>query len=342
MRGLRIAHIIIITDLQHLFAALGFISQELLIMTMVSVVISAHNASPWIAETLESIFAQTFRDFELIVVDDGSTDDTRQVVARYGPSVRLITIGRSGKSTGKNTGIRAAKGDYIAFVDADDLWTPEKLELQVELLRRQPDLAWAYADGYLFDDSTGKTVGRFGQIARLHSGNILRSLLLVDFIASPTPIVRRDILERVGCFDETLLRHQPEDWDLWLRIAADYPVGLVNQPLVRYRLHAASLTAREEPRSALEGQVFVVERAVARHPECLGNLRNRAIANLYLGTGRVMARNGNTAEAREMFAWAIRLAPYDLRHYGYWLATFTGAGLGNLIAMRRWMRGPLL
>jgi GT2 family glycosyltransferase len=305
----------------------------------ISVVTAVRNASPWIAETIESVLQQTCPPHELIVVDDGSTDDTCEVVSRYRSSLRLIRIDARGKSVGKNVGIRAASGDYIAFIDGDDLWLPQKLEVQAKVLLARPGLAWVYSDSFLFEGNTDKSLGTFGQISCLHEGNVLRSLLLCDFIPALTVVVRRDVFQDVGDFDEKLLRYQPEDWDLWLRIAAVYPVALVNEPLARYRVHASSLTALETPEFALQGQRDVIELAVARSPE-LRLLRHKAIANACVGTGRVSARNGQLRMARKMFADAMSVEPRNLRHYGYWLATFFGSFVvKKAIALRRLLSG---
>lgn len=305
----------------------------------VSVVISPYNAAVWIAETLDSVLAQTFSNIEIIVVDGGSTDRTVEIVSRYGSPVRLMADGRCSKSVGKNKGVSASQGNYVAFVDADDLWLPQKLELQLQLLRERADLGWAYADVYLFEDNRLNNLATFGKSTRLYAGDILPRLLLNDFIPSPTPLIRRWVLDSVGYFDETLLRHQPEDWDLWLRLAAYSPVGLVNQPLARYRLHSESLMAREDPQLALDGQITIVERALARDPKRLGPLKNRAIANRYVQAGRSMAGQGNTRDAREMFARAIQYCPGQWQTYIFLITTLFGQKMiARLVKWNRWRR----
>ena len=288
----------------------------------ISVVISPYNAELWVADTLDSVLAQTFSDMEIIVVDGGSADRTVEIVSSYGLPVRLIADGRCSKSTGKNKGISASQGNYIAFVDADDLWLPQKIELQLQLLRERPDLGWAYTDGYLFEDNTPNNLITFGKLAYLCEGNILPWLLLNDFIPSPTPLIRRQVLDSVGCFDETLLRHQPEDWDLWLRIAACSPVGLVNQPLVRYRIHSESLMAREDPQLALDGKITIIEHAVARDPSRLALLRARAMANCYRQAAGTYARKERWTEARRMYVRAIKSSPGLASAYAGWVACF--------------------
>ena len=288
----------------------------------ISVIISPYNAELWVAETLDSVLAQTFSNIEIIVVDGGSTDRTVEIVSRYGSPVRLIAEGRCTKSVGKNTGIRASQGNCVAFVDADDLWLPQKIELQLQLLRERPDLGWVYTDGYLFEDNTPNNLTTFGKLARLYAGDILPRLLLNDFIPSPTPLIRRQVLDRVGYFDETLLRHQPEDWDLWLRLAAFSPVGLVNQPLVRYRMHSESLMAREDPQLALDGKISIIERAVARDPSRLASLRARAMGHCYRQAAGTYAKKERWTEARQMYVRAIKFSPGLASAYAGWAACF--------------------
>jgi len=291
-------------------------------LLLVSVIISPYNAELWIAETLDSVLAQTFSDIEIIVVDGGSTDHTVDIVSRYGSQVRLISDGRCSKSVGKNKGINASQGNYVAFVDADDLWLPQKIELQMQLLREQPDLGWTYTDGYLFNDNDLNNLITFGKLSRLYEGDILPQLLLNDFIPSPTPLIRRPVLESVGYFDETLLRYQPEDWDLWLRLAASSRVGLVNRPLVRYRLHSESLMAREDIKLALDGKITIIEHAVARDPSRLAPLRSRALANSYKGIAGTYARKERWTEARRMYVNALKLSPGFASAYAGWVACF--------------------
>ena len=304
---------------------------------LVSVVIPAFNSAGWIAETLASILAQEYANLEIIVVDDGSADETTQVVARF-ERVKLIRKANGGPGSARNMGIRAAHGEYIALVDGDDLWLPGKLRLQMDLLART-GLAWVYCDGFIFDGQTGQNTWTFGRVKRLYQGDILEPLLLNNFIASPTPVIRRDVFEAAGYFDEAGPVHLPADWQQWLRIAARYPIGLVRRRLVRYRVHAGSFSVREDPLDAFDRQMRVIEWAVAREPARLGPLKQRAIANLRIGIGRSLARKGDLPAARQMFAAASRLAPTNVTAYVYWLGARAGGPLlrGGM-SMRHWLR----
>lgn len=312
-------------------------------MPCVSVVIIAFNAGTLIGETLDSILAQTFRDFEVIVVDNGSTDNTREVVSRYPAPVRLISGKRLTKSAGRNVGIRSARGEYIALVDADDLWLPEKLAMQIERLESLPTVRWVYSDCYTFDGRTGQTISTWSSRTRLCEGNILQPLLRDCIVASPTPVIHRTIFDEVGFFDESFLRHEPEDWDMWLRIAERYPVGLVNQPLARLRIHPGSLTAREDMWLTAEGVIAVVRRTLARNPEIPKGLQNRILADRYVSMGRGLAGAGRASEARALFSCAVKYHPWKVSAYLLWCSTWLGAAvLRRLRTINRARRGALI
>lgn len=293
-------------------------------MPKISVVITAYNASKWIAATLDSVLAQDFIDFEVIVIDDGSTDNTALVVADYGERVRCIYRPNGGQPSARNVGIRAARGEYIAFVDADDLWTKEKLRLQMDLLQKT-GLAWVYCDAFAFDDQSGKRLYRFGEVVRQLTGDILESLFFNHFIPSPTPVIRKSVFEHVGYFDEDL--QFSEDWNMWLKIAAHYPIGLVSMPLAGYRVHSTSMTGKGDPQIKLQGCLTVVERAVVREPIRLGTLRGQVCAKYYVAFGKAYASMRQTSTARTMFMKAIQCYPANPSAYIFWLSTWLGGTL---------------
>lgn len=306
-------------------------------MPQVSVIIPAYNAAPWIAETLASVLAQTLQDFEIIVVDDGSTDETAEIVAKI-EHIQYMHKANGGAASARNVGIRLARSEYIAFVDADDLWLPDKLYLQMELLR-QTGLEWVYSDAYAFDGRTGGTLFAFSKLRRQYSGDVLRPLFLGDFIPMPTPIVRRGVFDEVGYFDESPKAHGVEDWDMWLRIAARYPIGLVNCPLARHRVHAASTVQSELPSPLYGRNLYVIERAISREPERLARLRNQSIARLCIRIGQFSVRRNNLDTARELFAQALRLNPCAVDAYVYWLGCFANQPVRDAaIRLVQWLR----
>lgn len=207
-------------------------------MPLVSIVLPVYNGETTIAGTLRSIFAQTFSSFELLVIDDGSDDRTVDVVAGFQGDrrLRLIHQANAGQANARNRGIAEARGEWVAFIDADDWWLPQKLELQLAALEAEPEAAWAYCWTELVDDR-GRPTG--DRVTSPFFGQIAQPLLVTDFIASGSnPLVRRSALAEVGGFDPALV--PSEDWDLWLRLADRYPVALVPELLVLYRQRPTS------------------------------------------------------------------------------------------------------
>ena len=292
-------------------------------MPKISVVIPVYNGSKYIEETLNSVLNQSYKDFEIIVIDDGSTDNTSEIVNRFPSPVRLIQNKHNGKSFSRNIGIRAARGELISFVDADDLWMPNKLEVQIEYLKNHPEFEWIYSDCYIFEGSSEHIVDIWSRTAKkIYSGNILKQLLNDCLIPSPTPMVSRRIFDDVGFFDETFLRHQPEDWDMWLRIASRYPIGSINEPLALLRKHENSLTAKEDPLKTFEGIMYVVQRAISRDKERIGNLANKVLSSRYLSFGKGLARMSGRREARTMYFNALRYNPLNIKAYTFYLLQF--------------------
>jgi len=184
----------------------------------VSVIIPAYNAAAYIGETLDSVYAQTFADFETIVINDGSpdTEDLERTLERYPASLRYLKQQNSGAAAARNTGIRAANGEFVAFLDADDTWLPAFLEKQVNVLRRdRADVVWA--DAQLYGDSplAGHT---FMEVQPSHAEVTPENLLAVKVtVLTSTVVARRQPILEVGLFDVTLRRGQ--DFELWLRLA---------------------------------------------------------------------------------------------------------------------------
>jgi glycosyltransferase involved in cell wall biosynthesis len=299
----------------------------------VSVVIAAFNAERTLAETLESIAAQTFRDIEVIVVDDGSTDRTAGIAAGF-PQVICLRQPNRGPAAARNRGIAVARGRYVAFVDADDLWMPEKLERQVRYLDAHPEAGMVYSDAEVFDAASGKTLCRVSDKCRLYEGDVLERLFLKCFIPSPTPMVRRKVFEAVGSFDESRELEMAEDWAMWLRIAARWRVSVVREPLAKYRIHCASITHSSNADALYESKRKVVEQAVARNPERLEGMKSRVLAGIAVSAGLRHLKQGSKQDARRMFANAVRDWPWDLRSY-FCLAS---ACLPSLLLMgaKRW------
>jgi glycosyltransferase involved in cell wall biosynthesis len=247
-------------------------------------VIPAYNAEKYLEETLASVRAQTFSDYEILVVDDGSTDRTVQIASDY-DDVQLLLQPNRGSSAARNTGIRVARGTYVAFLDADDIWFPSKLEKQVAYLQAHPRIEWSYTDALVFDMPTGRTICRIGQRIRLHDGEILRPLLLRSFIPSATPVVKKTALVEAGLFDESRERRFAEDWSMWLRIAERHPVKLIDEPLARIRMHASNRSRLADPFERYRSARAILEQIMERNPGAAAGVRLRALTNIAISAG---------------------------------------------------------
>jgi glycosyltransferase involved in cell wall biosynthesis len=261
---------------------------------LVSIVIPTYNYARFVGHAIRSALGQTFADREVIVVDDGSTDDTRDVVGAFGDAVRSIHQPNGGLSAARNTGIRAARGRYVAFQDSDDIWLPDKLAHQVPVLEARPEVGLVYCDSIFFDDATGADMDRQSDRFEPRSGRVLEALITRgNFIASPTPLVRREVFEQAGLFDESL--RSCEDWDMWIRAAARWEVAYVPVALTRYRVHGNSMS-KNIPRMR-EAQLVVLRKTLA----ALGARdvdRAAAWRRLYVDTGLAFFTLGRYAEAR--------------------------------------------
>ena len=210
----------------------------------VSVIIPAYNCETYIADTLNSVLGQTLKDLELIVVDDGSTDRTREIVASYGAPVRLLTQANSGVCAARNYGIREATGQYICLMDHDDYWFPDKLALQLEQMCEHPETGlvystfiWWYPDveGVFPSPSSFDAALWPAGIDEEFSGWIYHLLLLDCWVLTSAALIRAEVFDKCGVFDESL--PYSEDWDLWLRISREYSFIKLNKPLTLYRQH---------------------------------------------------------------------------------------------------------
>ncbi|KYC39316.1 glycosyl transferase family A [Scytonema hofmannii PCC 7110] len=248
-------------------------------MPKISVVIPAYNSMQYLPETLESVLQQTFTDFEVLIINDGSSDNIIQWASEItDPRVKLISQKNQGVSVARNTGIAQSQGEYIAFLDADDLWEQTKLEKQVRYLDENPEVGLVHTSMALVDRN-GKSTGRV--MTSVAEGEVWKELVESNKIACSSVMVRRRCLEKVGGFEPNL--HFAEDWDLWIRISSHYSFAVLKEPLYYYRQIPTSLSKNL---AVLEQSFnFVIEKTFRCVPQELLYLKNRSYghANLCLG-----------------------------------------------------------
>lgn len=209
---------------------------------LISVIVPAYNTAGTILDSLDSVFAQTFKGYEVIVVDDGSPDNVNDVVKKaYGSKVKLISQPNQGLAGARNTGIKQAAGRYIAFLDSDDAWLPDKLAEQVKQIEEHPEADVLYTNCYFWDGK--KTLGEWTDVHQQKNGQIARELISREVMLPVlTTLVKADALQRAGMFDASL--RQVEDYDLWLRLALKGANFLAHAaPLAYYRLNPQGLSS---------------------------------------------------------------------------------------------------
>ncbi|MDP6673510.1 MAG: glycosyltransferase, partial [Gammaproteobacteria bacterium] len=228
---------------------------------LISIVVPAHNAATTIKETIDSVLRQTLTDFELLIIDDGSTDDTVKIVANITDSrVHCFSFANEGPSAARNRGIERTTGEFVAFLDADDLWLPGKLAAQVDALRRNPDAALAFSWSDSIDEA-GTFLKKGNHVPPEDS--VYEQLIVWNFLDNgSTPMIRRKTLSGAGAFDEGL--RYGEDWDMWLRLAYRYPIICIPEVHVLYRVRQSS--ASSNVTQLAEGTLKVLHLALDRLP----------------------------------------------------------------------------
>lgn len=216
-------------------------------MPKISIVIPTYNSGQYLAKAIDSVLSQTYRDFEIIVIDDGSTDNTKDMImecAKKNPDkVRYFYQKKSGPSAARNKGIIETKGDYIAFLDADDLWCQNKLSLQMEYFEKNPEITLS-ATEFEFIDSEGKLLGYSNRREKIPTDGYILNYIFEHYLLTSTIMLKKEVFKKIGFFDETL--QNAEDTDIQLRIATHFRIGLLEKRLVKYRQHDASLTRTKE------------------------------------------------------------------------------------------------
>ncbi|QLE56154.1 glycosyltransferase family A protein [Nostoc sp. TCL26-01] len=269
-------------------------------MPKVTVVIPSYNGMKYLPATVESVLQQTFRDIEILIINDGSTDNIIEWATQItDPRVRLISQENQGLSGARNTGIINAAGEYIAFIDADDLWLPTKLEKQVQCLDNSPQAGLAYT-WTAWTDETGKPTGVV--VASHVEGDVWEQMVVNDKISNgSSAMVRRVCFDKVGLFDRELT--SSEDRDMWIRLAAHYHFAVVKEPLTLYRRHSQSMS-KNRPKM-LKNIRRVFEKTFESVPTELLYLRNRSYAWIFLYTAWTCMDEKNYQEAIKFRQQAI-------------------------------------
>jgi glycosyltransferase involved in cell wall biosynthesis len=289
---------------------------------LVSIIVPNFNHARFIGDAIRSVLDQDYRNFEIVVVDDGSTDDSREVVAQFGRRVRYIWQDNQGLSAARNTGIRAAKGALIGLLDADDMYEPAFLSTLVTTLRADPGADGVYC-GYRFVDHVNNPLPQI-EARHVPDGDLHRALLDANFLVPEAMLVRRHCSESVGPFDENL--RACEDWDMWLRITNQYRVIGTTQILTRHRILPGSMST--DPARMLSNRLAVLSNhfgAELEDAEEGDSTKRRAYGRAYLVSCVEYLQYGDRNLAYECLQKMVRVCPGLLNE----LDTFYQLGCGD-------------
>ncbi len=279
-------------------------------MATVDVIIPAFNAARYLPFAIESVAAQTFDDWHIVLVNDGSTDNTDEVIApfldRFGAKITCITQENRGLPAARNTAIRAASSEFIALLDADDVWTPCRLAESLKVLRERPKAGLAYGLVTLIDPG--------GQIERTWAGNLrhsegrIASHIYMRKIELPCPTItfRRRCVDEVGCFDETM--RSTEDRDLWLRIALRHEVAFVPKVLAYYRRSPGSMSTNAQ--RMFEAQLQFIRKHYGAKG-CGLSARQISLARAYKQRAEALKEQNRPGAALRSALRAVATCPVD-------------------------------
>lgn len=309
-------------------------------LPMVSVVIPSYNCGNYIGETLESVLKQDYPRLEVIVVDDGSTDNTKDVVAAFSSDrVRYVYQVNSGGPSGpRNTGIQHARGQFVAFLDADDIMLPGKLRCAVQLLDRDPTLGLVFANFVKFDEVNGQHPGSFldtyenfwrlpknqvGDFQYVIKADVAYDGLIVEnYIGTSGVVVPKKVLSQVGPFDLQL--RGPEDYDMWLRIAFAYDIGYVDMIGHRYRLRTGGVTGLGDAK-LVPHLIRVMQKQLNKGlPDATYKKVRRNLSRQFFAIGYCHQLNDEMAHARKCYMLSLREGNYWLSWKGLFLTLFGG------------------
>jgi glycosyltransferase involved in cell wall biosynthesis len=288
-------------------------------MQTVSAIVPAYNAASFVAEAIDSALAQTHTDLEVIVVDDQSTDDTPEILRSYGGRITVHRQANRGVSAARNTGAQLAHGDWIAFLDADDVWAADKIQKQLAIAEAPPadpkgrPAPLIYSDRFNFG-VLGELPWLQSEATPMFDGDVFAALMLRgNFITTSSVVMRRELFLSLGGFCER--PRVCEDWDLWLRVAAAHPIALLREPAVGYRVGATGLSG--DYREMAEARQLVIARALdsPRGANLPWHVRRQIWAETFRTNGWDAGRRGAVMPALRDYARAAAAWPLELQTF---------------------------
>lgn len=277
---------------------------------LVSVIIPSYNMARYVGEAIESVLAQTYKNYELIVVDDGSTDNTAEVVKKYlkPQAVSYIHKENKGISVARNTGIKASRGEFIAFLDADDIWLPEKLEHQIKFM--DSDKVGIVGCGAYIINEKGEIFDNFIKKTYPNRSLLLGVLNMKNVVSGGSEaLARKKCFDVVGIFDENL--KSSEDWDMWLRIAYHYDIVFVEKPLVKIRERTNSLCSPSNAQKMLDSDLLVLSK-LFQHTKTNVFLRRKSYSYRYYAAAIAYKETKDVVGTRRYILKSLYTFPWNV------------------------------
>jgi glycosyltransferase involved in cell wall biosynthesis len=282
---------------------------------LVSVIIATHNRAEFVGQTLKSVLDQTHKGIEVIVVDDGSTDNTADLLKQYEGRIKYVYQERSERSKARNRGVKHSRGTYIAFLDSDDLWLPEKIERQVQLLNERPDVGVVYTD-VQFIDAKGNAYSDEISWDVPKRQVLYEDLMTHNVITGTTSsvMIRRECLDKVGLFDESM--DACEDLDLFRRIAQYYTFYKIELPLVRFRIHPGSTQVNAS--AMAKGWETTIEKISRNTPREFKYYKTEAIIKILSQIAHLYRCDGRLDRFLFFCAKSLFHRPNWILRHGFW------------------------
>ncbi|QPJ84751.1 glycosyltransferase family 2 protein [Sarcina sp. JB2] len=295
---------------------------------LVSIIIPTYNREKLIQRSIDSVLNQTYKNIEIIIVDDNSTDNTYKVIKSYMEKYSFIKYIKhsvnKGACVARNTGIKVAKGYYIAFLDSDDEWTENKLEKSTLIFEKEKSIGIVYSNMYLIDCKTGKS--------KIHKSKKYRDnyygLLCENIIGSTSLIiVKKEIFDDVGMFKEGLVSCQ--DWDFYINVAQKHKIAKIDEPLLKYYIHSESISGNME--RVLEGHKYIIDKVnnILSQDIKYRKYKNKIVCYQNLNIARIYRRFNQFNQAKEFYSKAFINNPMNKEAYKNFFAMKVGEKIYN-------------
>jgi glycosyltransferase involved in cell wall biosynthesis len=290
-------------------------------MSFVSVILPCYNGERWIKETIESVLAQTYVNFELLIIDDGSTDSSKEIIKSFETDKRLHYINQSnrGFSAAINRGIKESHGYVLGFIGQDDLWLPDKLELQIKYLQKHSEIDIVYSN-YFCIDSNGEFKGEIkgGDPGCSSREDLIIHLFLENFVGFETVLIKKRCISTCGYFDERMVAFS--DHDLWLRVMERFNIGYLDENLVKKRIHELQLS-KTRIFFAIKDEFLIIKKATALHP-FLKNAVKKKLMSLHYSLGVLFLTTGNRERAKQELLESFKCQPWAVKSIGVCLSPY--------------------